>query len=345
MNHPHAQSTSIGQHTRHSLSDRSALVLGLWVVMVGFGHRSAQADAPGGPPQTILEARPQAVDQVLASSRSKDPFLRANAIEAAQNLSQRVVPLVQLGLADPNPAVRFASAATVGSMRLVGMAPAVRALANDPSESVQAAALTSLRLCGEQVDLTPLAVMLTSVKPTVRGNAALLLGRMGDPSAISMLSELATAPMPRASADQEAVVRLQIAEAIVKLGDDTALNAVRAGLYSQFDEVRLLAVSMLGELKDRRMEKAMAQMLLQPPIELQIAALGALAQLGRYGGESILLQASRSPFPAVRAQTALTLGRFRGAGAQNALVGLLNDQSEQVRLSAAAGILQALASR
>lgn len=293
--------------------------------------------------QVIIDTRSRAIEQVLASSRSDQPFLRANAIEASQHLPKRVVAVVQVGLRDPNAGVRFAAAATIGSLRLTKLTASVRRLVHDRSESVRAAAIYALHLCGEQVDLNPLAVMLTSTKPSVRGNVALLMGQMHDPGTATMLKESAAVPMSRTSAVQESIVRIQIAEALVKLGDEAALNAVRAAVYSQFDEVRVLAVTMLGKLHDRRMEKGVARMLLEPPIELQIAAAGALAELGHYEGEAIALRAAQSDFPTVRGQAAMALSRFPSVHARKSLASLLNDREEQVRLSAAAAILQAIA--
>ena len=319
----------------------------LLTVAVGSADLAwAQSSGATTPWLEVLEsARSRAIDQILDSSHSETPYIRANAIEAAHHLPHRVVPIVQLGLKDRHEAVRFAAAVTIGSLQIKRMAPAVLPLTNDPSESVRAAALFALHRCGAQVDLNPLAAMLASPKPTVRGNVAILFGKMDDPGTAPMLKELAATPIPRASAVQEAIIRIQIAESIVHLGDEGALNAIRAAAYSQFDEVRVLSVSMLGGFKDRRMAKGFAQMLLEPPIELQIAAAGALADLGRFEGEPIVMRASRSDFPTVRAQTALVLRRFRNPRSQKVLVKMLNDREEQVRLSAAAAILHTLSQR
>jgi len=315
------------------------LVIAFWV---GSGPWVEASDQPTPSLQVIIDAQSRAIDQVLHSSRSDQPILRANAIEAAHNLPKRVLPLVQVGLRDPNPGVRFIAASTIGSLRITELTASVKRLVHDPSESVQAAAIFALHLCGEPVDLNPLAVMLTSTKPVVRGNVALLMGQMHDPGTTTMLKEAAAIPMSRASAIQEALVRIQIAEALVKLGDEASLNAIRAAVYSQFDEVRLLAVTMLGILKDRRMERGLARMLVEPPIELQIAAASALAQLDRFEGEAIVVRATQSDFPTVRGQAAMALSKFRSLHARKNLVNLLNDREEQVRLSAAAAILQAI---
>lgn len=320
-----------------------ALVLIAISVVLALTQLTAQATPPTPPQwmQRLHKAFPKAIEQVLASSRSQNPFLRANAIEAGQHLPQRIIPMIQLALGDTHPAARFAAATILGKLRLAEISSAVTPLLNDPSLSVRAAAMFALHRCGQSADVSTMARMLTSPDPSVRGNAVMLLGQMDDRNTIAMIKDLAKNRMSRASAAQEALVRLQIAEAIVNLGDDSALNVVRAGLYSQFDEVRVLAVTMLGQQHDQRMTKAIVQLLAQPPIELQIAAAGALAQLGqRQPGLPVVLGACDSKIPTVRAQAALTLGWFPGENAAQALIRMLNDPHEQVRLSAAAGIIR-----
>lgn len=305
------------------------------------GPVSAQDKAapPPTPAEQLKAARPHAVEQLLRSIRSEDPYIRANAMEATQHVPARATPLLQLGLDDPHPAVRFAAAATIGNLELKTMAPAVERLLADKNESVRAAAMFALKRCGQKVDLSPLAGMLVSQDPSARGNAAMLLGRLSDRSAVPMLLETAKAPMPRVSAVRESIVRIQVAEAVVRLGETSALDAVRAGAYSPFDEVRVLAVQMMGRLGDQKMVVALAELLAKPPIELQLAAAEALARLGKTNGLDVTLKAAASELATVRGQAAMTLGQFKDGRAVAALVGLLDDPQEQVRLAAASAVL------
>lgn len=321
------------QHTLYF----TVAVCGLWVAPLAW---AGGASAPNAWRQLLEDGHDRAIRQIVESSHSSSPFLRANAIEAGMSLPKRIVPLVQLGLDDPHPAVRFATGAVMAKLRLGEVAPTVRRLLDDPSASVRIAAIWALYVCDQPVDVNPMSAMLASTDPTVRGNAAMALGDMRIPNTVAMLKELARVPMHRTSAVREAIVRLQIAEAIVKLGDESALNALRAAVYSQFDEVRVLAVSMLGQLADQRMEKAIAQMMLEPPIELQVAAAGALARMGKHDGFPVVVDAGDSDIPTVRAQAAMTLGSFPDELAAQALLTLLDDVEEQVRLSAAAAIVR-----
>ncbi|MCC7204428.1 MAG: HEAT repeat domain-containing protein [Phycisphaeraceae bacterium] len=300
--------------------------------------------APAVDPRPLLEPHRQAaIDQIVAASRSEDPFLRANAAESAQYLSDRTTPMLQLALEDPHQAVRFAALGVIGRQKLVALAPMAQARLEDESPSVRAAAMFALYRCGTPVDVSPMAQMLSTDDQTVRGNAVMLLGQMGDPSAVPMLKQLSAKRMARANATRDTIVRLQFAEAIVRLGDDTYISAIRAGAYSVVGEVRVLATRLMGDLGDQKMQAALAQMLGEPPIEQQLAAAESLAKLGNEQGLPVVLANVAFPAATIRAQAAMALGQFHAESAVNALAQLLQDPEPQVRLSAAASILRLLA--
>lgn len=297
--------------------------------------------------EMLAEVRDQAVRQVLDAARSDDAALRANAIEAVQALPRRARPVAQLGVEDENPAVRFSALVTIGKLSLEGLGEASRRIARDTNEhpSVRAAALYAARRCGEDVDISPMAELLASPEPTVRANAAMLLGMLGDVSAVEMLEELAARPMPRARVERAALVRLQIAEALVRLGEEDALDAIRAGAYSAHGEVRVLAVQTLGKLNDRRMEAAYAQIVEgDNPIELRLAAAEALVRIDGEAELDVMEEGAAWDNPAIRTQAAFTLGLVAHPQAASRLRQLLEDEQErpQVRLAAATAILRAL---
>jgi HEAT repeat protein len=296
------------------------------------------------PSSALSTVKEKAIAVLTAAGVGNDPALRSNAIEAMQPLPERARPLVARGLGDQNPGVRFAAVVTAGMLKFRDLNPAIRPLLSDTNTSVQAAALYALYVLGEKVDITPLADMLRGRDPRLRGNVALLLGLLGDKSAISLLRSTASVPMPRASASDNAVVRIQVAEAVAKLGDDSALDALRAGAFSQFDEVRVLSVTAMGEVGDRRMELALDKMLTNQPIEIQLAAAAALARLGNFKGvEAVKVAALSHQSPVARAQAAWSLGWFQDDGSLAVLDKLLDDPAKQVQVSAAASLVRRLA--
>jgi len=295
-------------------------------------------------------ARQRAIDQVVRSARSEDQFLRANAIEAAQHLPDRIQPMVQLALDDESPVVRFAALVTVGQLKLEHLAPTAEALMQDRNEIVRMAATFAAHQCGREVDISPMAGWIASHDPSVRRNAVMLVGMMGEMSAVPMILDNVSVPIPRESAIHNALARIQAAEAIALLTADTrdprmrdheaqALNALRAGVYSSEDEVRVMSVLILARVGDRSMRPAVELLLEEPPIELQLAAAQYLAQTGQPVGVNLVIGATQSDMATVRAQAAMTLGYIDQPRARQAMVALLEDSSEIVRLSAAAAVL------
>ncbi|QNN25290.1 HEAT repeat domain-containing protein [Planctomycetales bacterium ZRK34] len=293
-------------------------------------------------PTNLPELRETAVKILVEASFSDVPLLRANALEGMQAAPDRALPLATRLLNDPNPAVRYVAVVTAGMLKFDSLSTAIRPLLRDEHPSVQAAAIYALRAVGENIDLTPLAGLLERRDPGLRGNVAQLLGLLGDPSAVPMLNRAALLPMPRVSATDLAVVRIQIAEAMARLGDDDALDALRSGAFSQFDEVRVLAIVAMGEVKDRRMEVALERLADQPPVEIQVAAAGALARMGNTTKVQSVLDAARHVNPIVRGQAAVNFAYFSDDRSLVMLRNMLIDEEPIVRVSAAAAVLKRL---
>ncbi len=290
---------------------------------------------------TVSRLHGEAMDVLVNAASSENPFVRSNVIEALTQAPGRATPFVQRGLSDPRPVVRFTAVVTAGRLELEHLVPAIEPLLNDSNASVRAAAIYALHTLGREVNLTPLAGYLESDDPSVRANTAMILGLLGDESAAAMLKAKASAPMPRIGAERAAVVRIQFAEAVVKLGDDSALDVLRAGMYSQFGEVRIISVRALGAVGDERMLAAIERMLDQPPVEQQLAAAETLARLGRPKGLQTVLEHSRHEQSIVRSQAAWVLGWFKRSDAALRRLGeLLGDSELRVRVAASASVLR-----
>jgi HEAT repeat protein len=243
--------------------------------------------------------------------------------------------------------VRFAAVVSAGQLGFKSLVPAIRPLLRDPNRSVRAAAIYALHRLGEEIDLTPLAGMLRAQDPGLRSNVALLMGLMGDASAIPMLKQAAAAPMPKVRGARAAIVRCQIAEAVVRLGDNSELNTLRASAYSTYGEVRVISINAMGAVGDERMIPALKAFLReaegQPsePVEVRLAAAAALARMDEHAGLATTLRFSRDANPVVRAQAAWGLGWFEGEDRAFArLRALLDDEAPMVRVAAAASVVR-----
>ncbi|CAN0590154.1 unnamed protein product, partial [Laminaria digitata] len=184
----------------------------------------------------------------------KNPQIRANAIEALSPVTNRVEPIVALAINDPNPGVRAVAAMVAGRSNLATLAPSLRGLLQDESPFVRSSAMFALARFGESVDLTELAEMLLDAEnPRVRSQAAFILGELGEASAIGLLQQSATNPVANASTIERRIFRLQIAEALFKLGFEESIDTIRAALYpSRPDELEAtaLAVQIIGQIRD-----------------------------------------------------------------------------------------------
>lgn len=313
---------------------------------------------PASVSQMLAGVRSQAIHEVLLAFHSDNAVMRTNALEAIEPIRDRARPLAEIGLGDKSVPVRFAALMTVGKLQLKSLADQAKAMIHDKNPSIRAAAIFAAHQCGLNVSIAPLAGLFASPDPTVRGNTALVLGQMGNRSAVAMIQDLAQQPMPRASESRQAVVQLQVAQVLLNLGDEKALDVLRAGAYSPYDEVRILAVQMLGKAQDHRMAAAFQQMIHQNPIQLQVAAAEALARMGDRSGQPEVLKAASmtaqdagddtnaqasagSDAAGVRAQAAFALGVLRTHASISKLINLLSDDAASVRLAAAAAIIQA----
>jgi len=327
------------------------------------------------PVPTLLELREGAIQILQASARHEDPFLRANAIEAMQSVPSRALPLAQIGVDDEHPVVRFTSLVTIGKMRLMDLGPAALRRVNDPDPSVRAAAMYAATRCNQEVDISEMASLLGGPDPSVRSNVVMLLGLMGESSALPMIDAMAKIPMPNQRVDKlrQAIVRVQFAEAQFLLGDQDAISPLRAAAFSEYDEVRVLAVTMLGRLRDASAETALMAIIerQKQPIELRLASVEAVSHIGGRAAikqlleqSGFVIQACRSDNPVLRSQAVITAGAldssririyqellpsdppyiwrlFENKTLLATMSELMQDTDSQVRLSAAAAVLRA----
>lgn len=295
--------------------------------------------------------QPVVIDRLLVMASSDVPQVRANALEGLERSPTRAEPVVALALSDPNPGVRSVAATVAGRAGLTGLAPSLRGLLDDESGFVRASAIGALRAMGSEVDPTELSSMLLgSSDPRLRSHAAFVIGEMGDPSAVPMLKQAWTTPVRNASEVERRLVRLQIAEALVKLGENDSIDAIRAALYPARPEeleATALAVQIIGQVRDRGSIDQLIYLSAEDdgrlmPAEVRLAVAGALARMGMTEGGFIADEYVDNPSEAVRAQVAIVYGRTGRDEHLPKLQALIQDPSELVRVAAAAGALDLL---
>lgn len=295
--------------------------------------------------------REETIDELLTLSKSAYPQVRANAIEALAESPARVSDVVGDRLLDSNEGVRAVAAMVAGRLRLSEHVDRLETLTSDSSPHVRASAIYALRACGLDADPSPLAdLLLGHDNPRVRAHVAFVLGEMGDRSALGPLRQASAAPMRRADRGSVRLMRLQMAEAMVKLGDDAQLSVIRAALYPARPEeleAAALAVQILGEVEDRavidqliELAKGADETERAMPAEVRLASAAALAQMGLAQGTYVADAYRDHDMDVLRAQAASVYGDARRVSDVPKLNHLRRDGSEMVRVAACGAILK-----
>lgn len=312
--------------------------------------------APSPAPSTTLQPPSHATDaeeatRILhAAATSKWPALRAHAIEASIRSPEMLRELAPTALADENRGVRFVACMAIAEARLTDLAPAllerVTALLSDPSPSVQAAAMLALSRSGRPVNFTPLADMLSNNDPEVRANAYLVLGELGNESAVPLIRESLGKGMKLVNPIRVRLVELAAAEALVKLGDQEDVEPIRAALFAPAEqgELTVVACDSVGRLRDEVARPMLERLLVaggnaERSPEIRLAAARALAKLGSSKAPLMIgREYAAHPDARVRAQSAALLGEIGSPEANVLLATLLRDQNPTVQIAAAGGI-------
>lgn len=294
--------------------------------------------------------RERALASLLEAATAGSPEIRVNAMEALSTAPRRVEPILRAALVDPVPALRISAAMIIGNSKMESSASFVEPLLNDPVLMTRAAAAYALARCGRSVDLGPIAELLSQSEPRMRAQASYMLGQLGNRSALPMLEDAFRDSFPRASGSEIRLMELQIAQARVRLGDDDAIQAIRAGLFparSEDLEATALAAQITGELRDRASIRELVMLTRmrdetggQMPPEVRLAAAGSLGvmRIAQANPEDVAMELLNGRPDPVRAQAAFVLGQCGLDSSLAVLEPLLEDPSAQVRLAAATAI-------
>lgn len=304
-------------------------------------------------PVAASELRERALSSLTHLSKSANPVVRANAIEAASKVPSRTTDIIRTGLSDSSPGVRSVAAVAAARANIAAVLPQVRPLVDDSNDFVRLSARFALAKMGESVDITPIGrAMLESDSVRIRSHAAFLIGELGNPTAIAMLRDATQNRARTASKEENRLFDLQAAEAMVKLGDQKQVQVLRAALFPSRPEdleATALASQILGQLKDQGSVDRLIYLSEyrdpdskeQYPSEIRLTVAQALAGMGLRGGEFIADQYASHPNPLLRAHAAMVYGTFATPEAVGRLSQLLDDPAEEVRVGAVHGVLTA----
>lgn len=299
--------------------------------------------------QTALRER--ALETLAAAATNEDPRIRANAMEAAGLSPSRNAKILRMGLHDTSVAVRSIAAMAVGESKASTLIGDLRPLLEDSSPFVRCSAIYALARCGEDIDRRDLArALLDDPSTKVRSHAAFILGELGDASALPLLRQSLRMKPARASQIEINLFQLQVAEALVKLGDEDQLEPLRAALYPSRPEeleATALAVQILGTVKDKRsidqliyLSATRDQEGQMMPAEVRLAIASSLARMGLKQGDFIADEFVADKKVVLRSQAAYVYGETGTLTNLGVLDRMLNDAEWSVRVAAAASVVK-----
>ncbi|HYC77159.1 MAG TPA: HEAT repeat domain-containing protein [Planctomycetota bacterium] len=225
----------------------------------------------------------------------------------------------------------------LGEMRDARATPALLRAVGGASRGDPVAAALALGRLGSPAALSALTVQAASSRSRqARTAAALALGRLGVPEATGRLRDL----LADARLDSDDIAYVT---ALGLTGDHGAAEILPPFLRSKVDRVRRAAVAAAAAIGAPALAEALADAVKDEDVEVRTAALEGLARIG--GPDLVaspaVLAAARSTDAAVRAAAVLATTARGGAGAEAFALRHLDDPSEKVRAAAAAGLAAA----
>ncbi len=311
---------------------------------------SNETVAPSNPSPTTVDKKTvseKALSLLEEAMESETARIRANAIESLRYAPASTLErAVRIGLGDENRGVRFVAAMMVSEANICQLIPLLEPLLIDDSESVRAATLCAMYKCGSSVDLNPLASMLASEDPELRGNAVMILGRMGNPSAVEMIRTAAHVPTTTITPIRRRLINLQMAEALVQLGEREELEVIRAAIFSSIQEaeVTALACQIAGRLHDVEITSTLQGITATSerfPDEIRLVAAAALAEIDPDRVPmDLVLRFTSSESASLRSQCATVLGIQGNSLSLGPLALLLKDIDPFVQIAAAGAVIR-----
>ena len=293
----------------------------------------------------------RAWDCLKAGLRYRDnPAVRVEAVEALESSGgDEGLPWIRTALLDGHPAVRFAGCVAVGKRRDAVAESAVGKRLADEDASVRVAALFARHRLGHVERTGEMATyLLHHDDPTVRRNAALVLGMLDEGGAVKLLA--------RAMKDPDGGVRHHALEAMARLGNAEAKQELRFMTAAGVGSEEVFAINALATARDRAcLDTFRYKLETAAHLETRLAAARGLGLLGLDDGLEVALRGLRVERPMVndpddppagqvlriRQLAAAALGAIGKKEALPQLAAVVDDRRDpRVQISAAKAILE-----
>src|SRR5688572_23947058 len=199
---------------------------------------------PAAPPRREVPLDPTlsaaARSEITRALHSSDALVRTQALEALRgSRDAQADAQIVAALKDSHPGVRFGAAMMAGERKIKSAQPSLVAMVDDPNANVQVAALFALHKLGDTSRSQRFLKFATDVDPRVRRNVAMVLGLMGEKSAINKI-------LRQMRIDGDVIVRQQALEATWRLGDKSALPPLVALTVSGYADDKIIGALALA---------------------------------------------------------------------------------------------------
>ncbi|MEK6676500.1 MAG: HEAT repeat domain-containing protein [Planctomycetota bacterium] len=251
---------------------------------LGFMASGCKTVSPGVGSESLRKEAYWTLKSALAYK--VNPVVRAEAVEGLEaHDSPEGRAWIRTALQDEHPGVRFAACVAVGMLRDERAIHEVEKLAEDGNASVQVGALFALHQLDRKGNTGKLPTfVLTHSDPVVRRNAALVMGRMGESSAVVILA--------KAMKDLDEGVRHHALEAMAKLGNREAQQELAFMTSSGVGSEEVFAINALAALRDPQyIDTFRYKLETAIHLETQLAAARGLGMLGIEDGLPIARKA------------------------------------------------------
>ena len=312
-----------------------------------------QAVPSVSPDRAYVDAR----TAILQAANDVNPIVRTHAMEAiGKVLTSREAGMLISGLDDRYASVRFAAAMALGELGYTPAKARLKALVENlqADERVVCGAIYALFRMGDTTYAGQLGAILTSDFALGRSTAAMIMGKMGEKSAVGPLKAL--------QADEnDPNVRLTIVEALARLGDKHSASILESYAKGYFLDLRLPAIPLIAEVRAPRGRIILKSLLKtgNPP-RVRVAAAGGLGILGikDEAAYRVCVKAVRHPetmmrnaygkerplkpveISSLQQLAAISLGKIKHPDSIGVLMPMLQNTDGAVRVAAAMGILQ-----
>lgn len=225
-------------------------------------------------------------------------------------------------LEDEDGHIRSVAAVAISKLGNLKAVEPIKRLLTDPYEDVQEAAVDALFNLRSDLSVTELIHMLDSVNPTLRKNAAMLLGRIGVTDAVPALGF--------ALKDGDIKVRRAVVEAFSNLKTEESIRFLILALTDEEPDIRVLSALSLGNIGGEGVFEALSLLLSDSNDSVRVAISKALGMLEdvRAVRPLIGLLSDKNGFVVTTAMESLS--RIGGDEAGSALLRMLVSEDKEV---------------